>query len=337
MGKNFKILSIDGGGMRGIVPLEVLKFIENRYNKKIHELFDFIAGTSTGGLIACGLVVSDNGQTPKFSLKELENIYLKRGNEIFPSPFGLVRIFRFIRSLKSPKFKEEGLEKVLTEVLGNKRLSNCIKPILIPTYDLYNNNALFFKSRHAKSDAKKNALLIDVCRATSAAPTYFPAYKFTFDNKPTICIDGGIFMNNPSMGALAEIYKHYNDPIYNLTKSDLDNVQILSLGTGCYTPEIARKKVESWGILDWATQISDLMLQANNQVAHYQAEQIVKENNFLRVDIEIKDEKFSAIDKVKPETFDYLKNEVNNQIFNNDTLIKKLDLLLNESGINQIT
>jgi uncharacterized protein len=330
MPKDFRILSIDGGGMRGIVPLEVLKFIENKYGKRIYELFDFIAGTSTGGLIACGLVVSDNGQTPKFSLKELENIYLERGKEIFPSPFGLVRIFRFIRSLKSPKFKEEGLEKVLTDVLGNKRLTNCIKPILIPTYDLYNNNALFFKSRQAMVDANKNALLIDVCRATSAAPTYFPAYKFTFDNKPTICIDGGIFMNNPSMGALAEIYKHYNDPIYNLTKSELDNVKILSLGTGSYTPEIARKKVENWGLLDWATQISDLMLQANNQVAHYQAEQIVMENNFLRLDIEIKEEKFSAMDKPKPETFDYLKKEIEDQIFNNDTLIKKIDAFFNE-------
>jgi uncharacterized protein len=329
MSKNFRILSIDGGGMRGIVPLEVLKFIEQRYNKKIYELFDFIAGTSTGGLIACGLVVSDDGKTPKFSLKELENIYLERGKEIFPSPFALIRIFRFIRSLKSPKFKEEGLEKVLIDVLGNKRITNCIKPILIPTYDLYNNNALLFKSRHAELEASKNALLIDVCRATSAAPTYFPAYKFTFDGRPTICIDGGIFMNNPSMGALAEIYKHFNSPIYNLTKPELDNIKILSLGTGNYTPEIARKKVENWGLLDWATQISDLMLQANNQVAHYQAEQIIQENNFLRLDIEIKEEKYSAIDKPKTETFDYLKKEINDQIFNNGTLIKKMDGFFN--------
>jgi uncharacterized protein len=330
MPKEFKILSIDGGGMRGVVPLEVLKFIENRYNKKIFELFDFISGTSTGGLIACGLVLSENGRTPKFTLKELENIYLERGKEIFPSTFGIIRIFKFIRSLKSPKYREAGLENVLTDVLGNNRLSNCIKPLMIPTYDLYNNNALFFKSRHAKNDFNKNPLLIDVCRATSAAPTYFPAYKFTFDNKPTLCIDGGIFMNNPSMGALAEIYKHYEDPIYNLTKLELENVKILSLGTGHYTPEIARKKVESWGLLDWATNISDIMLQANNQIAHYQAEQIIKENNFLRVDIEIKDEPFSALDKPKPEIFDYLKQEVTNQIFNNDTLINKLDIFFDE-------
>ncbi len=332
MEKSFKILSIDGGGMRGIVPLEILKFIENRYNKKIYELFDFIAGTSTGGLIACGLVVSDNNTTPKFSLKELENIYLDRGHEIFPSPFGLIRIFRFIRSLKNPKFKEEGLEKVLMDILGNKRLTNCLKPILIPTYDLYNNNALFFKSRHANLDANKNALLLDVCRATSAAPTYFPAYKFTFNKQPTICIDGGIFMNNPSMGALAELYKHYSDPTYNLTKSDLENVKIVSLGTGNYTPEIARKKVENWGLLDWATQISDLMLQANNQVAYYQAEQILRDQHFLRLDIEIKEEKFSAMDKPKPETFNYLKQEVNDQIFNNDTLIKKLDTIIDTAS-----
>ncbi len=332
MPKPFKILSIDGGGMRGVVPLEVLKFIEERYNKKIYELFDFIAGTSTGGLIACGLVLSENGKTPKLSLQDLENIYLKRGKEIFPSSFGLLRIFKFIRSLKSPKYREAGLEKVLEDVLGNNRLSNCIKPLLIPTYDLYNNNALFFKSRHANKDFSKNPLLVDVCRATSAAPTYFSAYKFTYNKQATICIDGGIFMNNPSMGALAEVYKHYEDSVYNLKKSDLEQIKIVSLGTGNYTPEIARTKAENWGLLDWATQISDLMLQANNQIAYYQAAQILNEQNFLRIDLEIKDGKFSAIDKANPEIFNYLKDEVNNQIFNNDTLLKKLDSILIENN-----
>jgi uncharacterized protein len=325
----FRILAIDGGGMRGVVPLEVLKFIEKRYGKKIYELFDFIAGTSTGGLIACGLVVSEDGKTPQYTLNDLEKIYTERGEEIFPSSFGLWRIYKFVRSLKSPKFKEAGLEKVLDDILGNKRLSNCIKPLLIPAYDLYNNEALFFKSRQALKESGKNALLKDICRATSAAPTYFSSYKFRYDNKERICIDGGIFMNNPSMGVLAELYKHYTDPIYNLSKNDLSNIKIVSLGTGQYIPEIARKKVENWGILDWATQISDLMLQSNNQIAAYQAAQILDDNHFLRINIDVKDEKFSAMDQAKPELFDYLKKEVDTQIFSNDILIKKLDKLLN--------
>src|SRR4028119_1606200 len=84
MAAKFRILSLDGGGLRGIISVIVLKEMERRSGKRITDLFDMVAGTSTGGLIACGITVSDNGISPKYTLEEIEKIYVENGKDIFP-------------------------------------------------------------------------------------------------------------------------------------------------------------------------------------------------------------------------------------------------------------
>ena len=328
MAKKIRILSLDGGGLRGIIPVLILKEIERRSGEKIFNLFDLISGTSTGGLIACGITVSDDGKNPKYTIQQIEDIYTHRGNDIFPKRSGFSKFLNSLSSLKNPHFSAEGIDKVLTEYFGTKRLTDCLKPLIVTSFDLYNNESLFFKSRHAFSDPQKNATLKDVCRATSAAPTYLPAYKFMFDNKARVCIDGGVYINNPTIVSLVEITKYHTDKIYDFPSIALSDVVVLSLGTGHYSSNIARNKVESWGLLDWATKISDVMMQAVNQATNYQAEELTKEGNFMRINLDIMEEKYADMADSSDETRNYLVNQVQSCIFGNQTLMNRLDDLI---------
>lgn len=293
MADKFRILSIDGGGLRGVVPVLILREIERRTGKKITDLFDMVAGTSTGGLIACGLTVSDNGKDPKYTIADIEKIYTDRGKDIFPEKNFLKTLISNITSLKRPKYSANGLQKVLEEMFGQRRMSSCIRSVFIPSFDLFNNEAILFKSRHAINYPENNALLVDVCRATSAAPTYLPAYKFIYENKQRVSVDGGVYMNNPSMGALIEVTKYHEESPYSRPDLKLADISILSLGTGHYTGEIARQQVESWGLLDWASKITDVMMQAVNQTTTYETEELLSNGNFLRINPHILDPRFA--------------------------------------------
>lgn len=328
MAAKFRILSLDGGGLRGIIPVLVLKEIERRSGKRILDLFDIVSGTSTGGLIACGITVSDDGKTSKYTLEDIEKIYVEHGKDIFPKKSAFKNFISKITSLKNPKFSPDGLQKVLTDMMGQKRISDCAKPILVTSYDLFNNEAILFKYRHAIKYPENNALLVDVCRATSAAPTYLPAYDFVYENKKRICVDGGLYMNNPSMGTIIELIKYHTEKPYNLQELKLADISILSLGTGHYTSKIAQKKVEGWGLLDWAPNITDVMMQAINQTTTYQAEELMATQNFLRINPSIDNPEYSDMADSSDEAREYFINLVKKEITGNTTLMEHLDKFL---------
>lgn len=330
MARKFRILSIDGGGLRGIIPVLILKEIEKRSGRRITDLFDLISGTSTGGLIACGLTVSSDGRYPTYTLDDLEKVYTERGKDIFPKKNFIKSLISSVSSLKNPKFSAKGLQSVLDDLLSDSRISDCIKPVFVTCYDLFNNEALLFKSRHALRFPENNALLVDVCRATSAAPTYLPAYEFIYQNKKRVTIDGGIYMNNPAMGALVELIKYSHEPPYNVPDLKLADVSILSLGTGHYSSEIARKKVEGWGLLDWAPNITDVMMQAVNQTTNYQAEELTDYGNFLRINPAITNPDFSDMADCSKEAQAYFRALVDNQVLGNAVLMKQVDAFIQQ-------
>ncbi len=317
---------MDGGGLRGIIPVLVLQEIERRAKgKRIHELFDLFSGTSTGGLIACAVAVGADGKNPLLTLDQILAVYTEQGKDIFPSQSWLGSALTKITSLKRPEYSPAGLDKVLRDLLGHKRIADCLKPIFIPSYDLFNNEDVFFKSRHAMTDPTANSELYDVCRATSAAPTYFPAYDCSYEGKKRTFIDGGMFMNNPALGSIVEVSKYHADPIYNRPNLNFGDICLLSLGTGHYTADIARKKVESWGLLDWAKPITDIMMQGMNQAVTYETEELLDDGNFLRLTLQIEDPKYASMSDSSPQTRDYLIQETKNQILGNSTLMAQLD------------
>src|ERR1700722_11878591 len=181
----FRILSIDGGGLRGLIPVMILKNIEELTGKKIYELFDLVAGTSTGGLIACATMLADeNRSKPRYDLSYIEKIFTEKGSIIFNNP--KKKIGNFFRAKYKPKALQNELTSIFKDLDGSSgkpaMLADLLVPVIIPAYDLKRNKPVIFKTRHARQNHKMNATLYDICLATSAAPTYFPVHKFLYEN-----------------------------------------------------------------------------------------------------------------------------------------------------------
>src|SRR5882672_7762885 len=160
----FNILSIDGGGLRGIIPLRILQKVEEITNKKIHQCFDMISGTSTGGIIACCLTLrkQPGDSTPKYSVDDIAELYVKYGSTIFPGKSSVGKFIGNMTNLYSPRFSDSGLDRVLREYLKDERIKDSLLPILVSTYDLDTNSPVFFKTREAKISPSANALIYDI-------------------------------------------------------------------------------------------------------------------------------------------------------------------------------
>jgi uncharacterized protein len=229
------ILSIDGGGIRGIIPGQVLVALEKRLqkkyndpNKRIADVFDMIAGTSTGGILTCLYLcpgLPPNDKRPRFTANQAVNLYLQNGDNIFD--VSLFRKIETVEGLAGPKYAPDTLEGILKNYLGDLKLSQFLKPCLITSYDITRRQAKFFnQADFAVQGPAKDFLARDVARATSAAPTYFaPANIQALDLQVYPLVDGGVFANNPTMCACVEAFGY--DP--NLKVTDL---KVLSLGTG---------------------------------------------------------------------------------------------------------
>jgi patatin-like phospholipase/acyl hydrolase len=339
--RKFRILSIDGGGLRGVIPLQIIRYIEEITGEEIHNSFDLIAGTSTGGLLTCALTFQDaddiEGGQRKYSLDEIEKIYVERGNQIFPSESYFSFKKNPLKKWLYPKYNPTSLDNILGEYFGDARVTNCMKPIFITSYDIHRNKPVFFTTREATLIPERNPKLKDICRATSAAPTYFPSYRFSYDKENIVCVDGGVFMNNPSLGALIEILGNLNYKYYKVKeRMDLSDIFILSLGTGTSNKVLNSLNSESWGRINWIKPIIDLTTNGPVKVINDQLKTIYEmfghEDNYLRINIDI-EEKYSEMSDARKEVSDYLIRETKSQILMNETLRLKLELLLEGCGI----
>ena len=318
MAKKFKILSIDGGGLRGIVPLLILKKIEELEKKRIHELFDLVVGTSTGGIIACGLTATKDGINPILTIDELIELYTTKGDIIFPQNKGFIKnIVKKINSVFNPQYSANGLDKLLTDYFGDINLNQTLKPIIVTSYDLKQNEVLMFKSRKSNEEGF-NTKLKDICRATSAAPTYLPSYNMVYGNAERVCIDGGVYINNPTMAAISDVIRNkYSNP-----ELKLEDITCLSLGTGTYTKNLGIKDTSKWGIIEWMEPITKVMMQASSKSVVYESNELL--TNYLRLDINIDDKDKSDMADSRPETTKYIIDIVNNDILNSKNELKNI-------------
>mgnify|MGYP001249077710 CR=1 FL=1 len=196
--KKISILSLDGGGIRGIIPGVILSYLERKLQEldksdlKIGDFFDFIAGTSTGGILACTYLVKGENGKAKYSAEEALDLYLQEGGKIFykdlltkvSSGFGLF----------DEKYGDEALQKNLKRIFGDLLLSDFIKPSLITAYEITSRSAYFFNSVNAHLDVMYDFKIRDIARSTSAAPTYFEPAKVQSKSGQTFYfIDGGMF------------------------------------------------------------------------------------------------------------------------------------------------
>jgi len=271
--RDFRILAIDGGGIRGIFPAAVLAALEQRFlaGSSVAEYFDLIVGTSTGGIIALGLAAG----LPASGLRDL---YVERGNEIFP-PSGVGFIGAVRRWLKDRSrlfrysYDSAALEGVLQEVLGDRKLGHARTRLCIPSFEGRYGEVFVFKTPHHPDFRKDlHEQMVTVALATAAAPTYFRPHRaggYTF-------VDGGIWANNPVMIGLTEALSSFN--------VSRERVRILSLGCGSDPYTVDNAKILMGGMLHWRDIIVAAMrLQSQNALG--QTGLLIGPENQLRLDI----------------------------------------------------
>ena len=281
-----RILSIDGGGIRGIVPGQILVEIEKTFGVQVANDFDLVAGTSTGGILACAFLLEnpDQPSQPKFSAEEVVGLYFERGDKIFDVPF--FHKLRTVVGVFDEKYPATGIEEALKDYFGDVWLKDLLKPCVITTYDIENRKGHFFGQHKALKDPDYNFKVKDVARATSAAPTYFECERVTSEAGNSYgLIDGGVFVNNPSLVAYAEGRSVFDVDGQQVTAKDM---KILSIGTGHNRKPYPYAKGRKWGMAEWVQPVIDIMMSGSADVAHYQLDKIYETidnpKQYLRID-----------------------------------------------------
>jgi uncharacterized protein len=266
-----KVLSIDGGGIRGLIPAVVLAAVEERCGKRIADAFDLIAGTSTGGILALALAQPDK----QYEARDLIELYEEDGPQIFHR--SLLRRLESVDGYIDELYDDKALKASLRKHLGDARLKDASCHIFITAYELNLRKAFFFRSARATGEERASQPpdaydfpMVEVAHATSAAPTYFEPVRVTSASGETYdLIDGGVFATNPAMCAYAELRKAR-------TANDL---VFMSLGTGTHTPQqaIDPRRARGWGKIGWVRPLIDIMFDGVSDTVEFELGQLLGE------------------------------------------------------------
>lgn len=242
----YRIITIDGGGIRGILSARVL---DRLWPLQAH----LYSGTSTGGIIALGLAF---GLTPS----QLVDFYWKAGSTVFHRP---TYIHRVLGGLFSSQYENTALKHVLYEIFGDHRLGDLREKVLIPTFDLMSDDGHAWKPKffHNLDESDLDQRIVDVALRTTAAPSYFPSYQGY--------IDGGVIANNPSMCALSQALD------CGTIRASLDEVRLLSISTGRLSSGILGEDL-NWGLTHWVRYITNITLEGSVDVSHYQCSRVLR-------------------------------------------------------------
>jgi uncharacterized protein len=292
MARYTRILCLDGGGIRGIIPGQVLVNLEQLLkerlgaNARLADGFDLVAGTSTGGILSCAYLLPDPGNPnrPKYSATRAVDIYLERGQAIFDQ--SVYQHVSTVGGLADEKYASAGIESALADYFGEARLSALLRPCLVTAYDIGRRKTHFFTQHDARASAKADFLVRDVARATSAAPTYFEAVRIqSLTGVPYDVIDGGVFANNPALCAYAEARTKM--PKLPTAKE----MVILSLGTGHALKPYPHEKAKDWGLVGWARPLVDILMSGVAETVDYQLKQMFDAvkcpEQYLRLDADL--------------------------------------------------
>ncbi|WP_424097776.1 patatin-like phospholipase family protein [Moorena producens] len=306
----FKILSLDGGGMRGVISARILqdieKTIKEKYGQELHEYFDLISGTSTGSILAAGIACKMNGE-------DLIKLYNKEGKNIFLKSTRYLRKLRelsklFGRGVLYPhefpdKSEEQGLANVLKRNLvdpdSRKPLTmRDIKDLqlLILSYDVFTRNTTWFGNNDPSGWYIENDIpLWQICTASASAPTFFPPYQLLYKpdeenpkKKYRPHIDGGVSANNPVLAAIAHAISMKDEGKQNKTK--IDDIAVLSIGTGTTTRPYTYDEVNKWGQLGWVSHLPDMFLDPDAENSEHIALRMFRgigRQKYLRLNFEI--------------------------------------------------
>jgi patatin-like phospholipase/acyl hydrolase len=257
-----RILSLDGGGIKGVFPAAFLASIEEEVEGSIGEYFDLIVGTSTGGIIALGLGLG-------FAAKELLSFYQDLGSQVFAGN----RFLRFLRQLGLSKYKPGALKKALECKFSDMKLGDSTVRLVIPSLNLETGEVHVFKTAHHprfEKDWKESTVSVGL--ATAAAPTYFPSHE-TSSGMPLI--DGGMWANNPAGPAVVEAI--------GVLEWDRANLKVLSVGCTESPLDVGLGRRCGMGVFYWAKKVSAVFMCAQSSASLGTAKLLAGHNNVHRI------------------------------------------------------
>jgi patatin-like phospholipase/acyl hydrolase len=254
-----KVLTIDGGGIRGLIPARVLEEIERRCGRPAGELFDLVAGTSTGAIIACALT-----KPQPLPAERIARIYLDEGPEIFSR--SLIKRITSVGGLIDERYASDGLLTSLRRHFGEHRLADARPAIMLTAYDIVGRSALLLRNDRDMS-------MVDAAHGSSAAPSYFEPAQVG----KLALVDGGVFATNPAMCALAEA----------LNVVSPKDVVVVSLGTGQRTHRRSFDEIKDWGLARWARPILDVVFDGVSDAVDYQLERVLTADRYWRFQVEL--------------------------------------------------
>ncbi|XP_027906060.1 patatin-like protein 3 [Vigna unguiculata] len=312
-GDHVSVLSIDGGGIRGIIPAKILDYLDKSLKARdpttsLADYFDVISGTSTGGLMTAMLAApkSSHSKSPLFTPSEVVQFYKKYGPDIFKP--------RAIWDLtKCPKYDGVFLRNITRQILKDTRLNETLTNLVIPSFDERRVSPVIFSNFKLKTETYLNAKLSDICLATSAAPTYLPPHQFENAGVEFDMVDGAMAANNPAMVAVSEVIQH----------TENKNVLLLSLGTG------TTKSNKLGGIFDGVCQLGWLInsvdvfseaLYGTDMVHYYLATVfpgLLSQENYLRIEEYNLDPSLEGMDNATPKNMDNLEKVGKNLLYQN--------------------
>ncbi|MFN8276567.1 MAG: patatin-like phospholipase family protein [Chitinophagales bacterium] len=272
--KKVTILSLDGGGIRGILSGEVVVALERELQRqsksddRIGDYFDFIAGTSTGGIMAAAYLLPGHNNKARFRAADVMGLYIEKGDQIFEQN----EIRSWISYIYNERYDANNLEEELQLFFGDAKLSELLRPCLITSYNIESRNAKLFNQALA-GRADMDFYVRDVVRATSAAPTYFEPAKICAidDDVPYHLVDGGVYANNPALCAYAEvrkmIFKKHGPDINQPMAKDM---LMISIGTGEVKQGYRYDDLKDAGAMKWVKPLIDILMSANAETVSYQ-------------------------------------------------------------------
>jgi uncharacterized protein len=344
----FKILSIDGGGIRGVIPCYILAFIESQIGHPLSKVFDLIAGTSTGGIITLGLSTNNPKTNRAFKASEMLALYQENGEKIFEkrqsdwvSWAGSITNISELMTRKP--YGSENIEAMLDTYFGNTQLSDTLTEVLVTSYEINKENPFYFLSRLAKINPKENKALKEIARSTSAAPTYFEPKLLNYDASQNLAlVDGGVFANNPAILAYSEAKELWKsndlrkakgfEPVVLADDNDLP-FYMLSIGTGHSPNPIKLEDAQKWRTHHWIEPLlTNIFMQSVSASTHYTMQHLLPPYTdgtlrYQRIDMQLPKE-CSEMDNASPENIQQLIAIADKYIEDNEANLLKICHLL---------
>lgn len=315
------ILTIDGGGMKGIVSAIVLMRLEKylrAYSKdetaSLADYFDLVAGTSTGSILTALLLCPNENGKAKYHASDALELYLTKGKKMFRKRplYPVNTLFGLCKS----KYTNESFKQELDSFFHDLKISELLKPCMIVTYDMATRKTLFLNSISSRLHPERDIRVTDAVLASCSAPTYFPPVCTKRNERCTDClIDGGVAANNPAMSALVEALK--------LPRAKtIEDTYLFSVGNAAKFNPYSCEKASHWGIVEYALPVLNIMMEASEEVVDYQVRKLYESynlsNHYLRIEA-VTHQKVPTMDDTSPQALQYLV-DLGNQLADREKL-----------------